>query len=156
MPPMTTLARGRWTSAPAPWERAIGTKPRAATRAVIMTGFSRVAAPRRIDARSSRWPSSRSRLMAAIITMPFRTATPKSAMKPTEAERLRLRPRIQRAAMPPTSAKGTLRMTSAAWRTRPKVRKSSRKMIASEAGITTMSRRVARCWFSNCPPHSTK
>ena len=39
MPPMTTLARGRCTSAPAPWERAIGTKPRAATRAVIITGF---------------------------------------------------------------------------------------------------------------------
>ena len=29
-------------------------------------------------------------------------------------------------------------------------------MMASEAGITTMSRRVARSWFSNCPPHSTK
>ena len=56
MPPMTTVASGRWTSAPAPCERAIGTKPSAATSAVIMTGFSRVAAPRRIDGRSPSGP----------------------------------------------------------------------------------------------------
>jgi hypothetical protein len=77
-------------------------------------------------------------------------------MKPTEADRFRFSPRIQSAAMPPTRAKGTFRITSSAWRTRPKVRNSSRKMIASDAGITSVSRRVARCWFSNCPPHSTK
>ena len=45
--------------------------------------------------------------------------------------------------------RGTLELAhGAAWRTRPNVRKSSRKMIASDAGITIMSRRVARCWFS--------
>ena len=38
MPPMTTVASGRWTSAPAPVAMAIGTKPRLATSAVISTG----------------------------------------------------------------------------------------------------------------------
>ena len=35
MPPITTVASGRCTSAPAPVARAIGTKPREATSAVI-------------------------------------------------------------------------------------------------------------------------
>ena len=34
---MTTVARGFWTSAPAPEPRAIGTKPRLATNADITT-----------------------------------------------------------------------------------------------------------------------
>ena len=50
MPPMTTVASGRWTSAPAPTLKAIGTKPRLATSAVISTGRKRVSAPSRIAA----------------------------------------------------------------------------------------------------------
>src|SRR6185295_10806770 len=42
MPPMTTVARGRWTSAPEPVARAMGRKPRLATRAVMSTGRRRV------------------------------------------------------------------------------------------------------------------
>ncbi len=37
-PPITTVASGRWTSAPAVVDKAIGTNPRLATRAVIDTG----------------------------------------------------------------------------------------------------------------------
>ena len=44
-PPMTTVARGRWTSAPALVASAIGTNPKEATIAVINTGRSRVFAP---------------------------------------------------------------------------------------------------------------
>ena len=39
-PPRTTLARGRWTSAPVDVESAIGMKPKLATQAVISTGRS--------------------------------------------------------------------------------------------------------------------
>src|SRR3546814_11983 len=46
-PPITTVAKGRCTSAPAPTLNAIGTKPRLATSAVISTGRSRVSAPSR-------------------------------------------------------------------------------------------------------------
>ena len=37
-PPMTTVANGRCTSAPADWATAIGTKPSEATRPVRNTG----------------------------------------------------------------------------------------------------------------------
>jgi len=45
-PPMTTVASGRCTSAPAPTEMAIGRKPRASVVAVISTGRRRSMAPR--------------------------------------------------------------------------------------------------------------
>jgi hypothetical protein len=45
MPPMTTVASGRCTSAPAPVATAMGTKPKLATSAVISTGRSRVSEP---------------------------------------------------------------------------------------------------------------
>jgi len=45
IPPITTVASGRCTSAPTSVLSAIGIKPRLATRAVIRTGLSRVAAP---------------------------------------------------------------------------------------------------------------
>src|SRR4051812_26856179 len=38
---MTTVAKGRWTSAPAPCEKAIGTNPRLATSPVMRIGRSR-------------------------------------------------------------------------------------------------------------------
>ena len=44
-PPMTTVARGLCTSAPAPVLKAIGIKPKQATRAVIETGLSLDFAP---------------------------------------------------------------------------------------------------------------
>jgi hypothetical protein len=39
-PPMTTVASGRWTSAPDPADRAMGTNPRLAASAVVTTGRS--------------------------------------------------------------------------------------------------------------------
>jgi hypothetical protein len=44
IPPITTVARGRCTSAPTPLLKAIGRKPRLATRAVMSTGRRRVRA----------------------------------------------------------------------------------------------------------------
>ena len=44
-PPITTVARGRCTSAPALVARAIGTNPSDATSAVINTGRKRILAP---------------------------------------------------------------------------------------------------------------
>ena len=43
-PPMTTVANGRWTSAPMPVFNAMGRKPRAATNVVMSTGRRRVIA----------------------------------------------------------------------------------------------------------------
>ena len=47
-PPITTVARGRCTSAPAEVASAIGRKPREATVAVISTGRSRTSVPLRM------------------------------------------------------------------------------------------------------------
>ena len=84
-PPMTTVASGRWTSAPAPWARSIGMNPSAASVAVVTTGRSRSSAPAR-TARDRSSPSPSNFRKAATITIPFRTAMPKRAMKPTPAE----------------------------------------------------------------------
>jgi len=48
------------------------------------------------------------------MTIPFSTATPNRAMKPTEADRFRFSPLIQSEAIPPTSAKGTFSKISSA------------------------------------------
>src|SRR5205823_5514948 len=44
-PPITTEARGRWTSAPVDVDTAIGRKPKLATHAVINTGLNLRLAP---------------------------------------------------------------------------------------------------------------
>src|SRR5690606_26552195 len=80
-PPTTTVASGRCTSAPTPVARAMGTKPRAATSAVIITGRMRSVAARSAASRAgtpARWRSSR----VDINTTPLSTAMPESAMKP--------------------------------------------------------------------------
>jgi hypothetical protein len=43
--PITTVAKGRWTSAPALVANIMGMKPRLATSAVINTGRSRMVPP---------------------------------------------------------------------------------------------------------------
>ncbi len=80
MPPMTTVARGRCTSAPGPVASAMGTKPNDATSAVMRTGRSRVTEPRKI-ASSTGTPSCSSFLMKVNMTTPLSTATPLSAIK---------------------------------------------------------------------------
>src|SRR6266851_666036 len=83
-PPITTVAKGLCTSAPAPVAIAIGIKPSDATSAVISTGLSRVSAPSR-TASTRGSPSPRSFSMNVIMTSPLSTATPESAMKPMAA-----------------------------------------------------------------------
>ena len=65
-----------------------------------------------------------------------------------------IRPEIHSANTPPIRANGMLVSTSTAWRTEPKVANSSRKISPSATGTTMPRRFAARCWFSNCPPHT--
>ncbi len=58
-PPITTVANGRWISAPMPVLKAIGKKPKLATNVVISTGRNRVVAAR-CTASSSVNPFARS------------------------------------------------------------------------------------------------
>ena len=84
-PPMTTVANGFWTSAPLPWESAIGRNPSEATAAVNKTGRNREAVPR-ITTSIIGIPLFRRVLNSAMRTIPFNTATPNKAMNPTPAE----------------------------------------------------------------------
>ena len=107
-PPMTTVARGRWISAPGVVARAMGMKPRPATSAVIRIGRSRTIAA----SRAASWGSKPFCLRcstALIQTRPLSTATPKSAMKPTAAEIENGSPRRISANTPPVAAIGTAR-----------------------------------------------
>ena len=113
IPPMTTVASGCCTSAPGPVERAMGTKPKEATSAVMSLGRSRVTVPSTTARRSGR-PSARSWLMKLISMMPLRTAMPDTAMKPIPAEIVKGMPRSQSASTPPIAASGTQVKTSAA------------------------------------------
>ena len=112
-PPMTTVASGLWISAPVAVETAIGMKPRLATSAVINTGRNLSADPCRIATDASTFRCRRE-LIWLTSTIPLRTATPKRAMKPTDADRLRFSPRSHKAAIPPTRAKGTFKRISVA------------------------------------------
>jgi len=49
-PPKTTVASGRWISAPVPSKNNLGSSPNMATVAVIRIGRSRIAAPSRMAA----------------------------------------------------------------------------------------------------------
>ena len=151
MPPITTVASGRCTSAPAPTLNAIGTKPSAATSAVISTGRKRANAPSR-RACSSGMPASRRPRMKAIMTRPLSTATPDSAMKPTPAEIDSDNPRSASATTPPVSASGTPLNTTTASRNEPNDQYSSAKISSSVAGTTQANRWPAEISCSKVPP----
>ena len=151
-PPMTTVANGRCTSAPAPDEIAIGRKPMAAAAAVSITGLKRSDVPFFTSSSIFFIPVSFRCFRCSISTIPLSTAIPNKAMNPTPAEILKGIPRIHNATIPPTTDKGTavkismvsFRDLNAKWR---KI-----KIIASAMGTANTKRLVAFCRFSNCPP----
>ena len=148
MPPMTTVASGRCTSAPAPVAIAMGTKPNEATSAVIRTGRNRVRAPSS-TASNIVLPSCRKRSMNVIITKPLRTATPESAIKPMPAlmeSGMSLR---MSANIPPVSERGTPLKTSNASAADPRLTNRSIKMRRSAIGTTMVKRCVADTSCSN-------
>ena len=105
-PPITTVANGRCTSAPSPWLNAIGKKPSDATKAVINTGRRRILVPCVTIRFKSFVPSFFKRLNSATNTIPFNTATPNKAIKPTPADMLNGMPRMAKASMPPMAESG--------------------------------------------------
>ena len=151
MPPITTVASGRCTSAPVPVASAIGKNPSDATKAVISTGLRRVSDPSTTAGFKS-IPSSRSLLMKEIITTPFNTATPERAMNPTAADMDSGIPLIHSETMPPVHANGTpVNMISACW-VDPNAANSIIKIKKSVTGTTTHKRWVAEIKCSKVPP----
>ena len=106
-PPMTTVASGFWTSAPALVEMAIGRNPNEATNAVITTGLSLISVPFITMANRSVKPSFLNLLNSPMSTIPFKTATPNKAINPIPAEILKGISLNQSANIPPIAEKGT-------------------------------------------------
>ena len=113
-PPTTTVANGRWVSAPTPLESNIGTKPRIATLAVISTGRNRSAVPCTTASRTDR-PLSRNSLRKLTSTMPLSIATPNTAINPMADGTERYCPVTNSASNPPMVANGTLARMRAAY-----------------------------------------
>ena len=151
-PPITTVANGRCTSAPAPVETAIGKKPKAAAEAVNKTARNLSWAPFIIRLSLFSIPFSRNSLKCSIRTIPFKTAIPNRAIKPTPAEILKGIPRIHNKRTPPTAAKGIAENIIKASLKVPKAKYNRIKIRTSAMGTAIFRREVALCRFSNCPP----
>ena len=105
-PPITTVASGRCTSEPAPVLVAIGKNPSEATNAVISTGRKRIFVPSKTIFFVSVSPAFLIRLNSANNTIPFNTATPNKAMKPTPALMLKGNPLSAKNKIPPIADSG--------------------------------------------------
>ena len=77
-------------------------------------------------------------------------------MNPTEAGTDKYIPERKSDSTPPIRAKGRLTRTRRASRTESKVRKRRSRISPIVTGRMTASRRMALCWFSNCPPQVRK
>ena len=73
----------------------------------------------------------------------------------TEAGTDRYRPERNSDTMPPIKANGMFARIKNACRKTLNAVKSKRKIKKSATGTTIARRCIARCWFSNCPPHVT-
>lgn len=140
----------------------MGMKPKLATQAVISTGRSLRREPASTASQVA-YPESRAWLIELTRTTPFNMATPNSAMNPTEADRFRFMPHLQRAAMPPTRANGILPTTSSACLKNRKVRYGrkyfQRQAVSSFLSILTytLGEYITLCKRSACPtPAKTK
>ena len=139
-PPITTVANGRCTSAPAEEEIAMGKNPNAAAAAVNKTGRKRSVVPLRINSSMFFIPCCFNSLKCSISTIPFKTAIPKSAIKPTPAEILNGNPRIHKNNIPPTAESGMAEYTINASLIDPKA-KYNRIKIKNNAMGTAINKR---------------
>jgi len=155
-PPITTVASGFWTSAPAELDNAIGKNPREATAAVIITGRNRVCKPLITRSVISVIPSFSSLLNSAISTMPLSTATPNRAIKPTPAEMEKFIPLNHNANTPPIADIGTAEKIRKVCTTELNVKNSSTKISSNATGTAIASLVFAASRFWNCPPKVTK
>ena len=107
-----TLASGLELSDPIPVDIAAGSKPMVAINAVINKGLARELMPRLMDTYnglSDPLAFSRLALKADTSNTPSRMQIPKRAIKPIPADILKFVPVINKAHIPPTTAKGTFK-----------------------------------------------
>ena len=99
------------------------------------------------------YPSSRNCFMNDTNTTPLSTAIPHKLINPTAAGTDKYSPAKNNPKTPPMEANGNTKIIRLAKR-RDLNNINSRKNIAKiVSGIMMIKRSIARCMFSNCPPH---
>ena len=81
-------------------------------------------------------------------------ATPNRAMNPTDAGTLRYCPVAHRATIPPSKENGKLAIINPACRSELKEENKRKKINPIVIGTMIRSLAIARCMFSNAPPHT--
>ena len=151
MPPMTTVARGRCTSAPMLVASAMGTNPNEATSAVISTGRSRLETA--LDYGFLYGQTLRPELTdKAHQHQAVETATPESAINPTPAEIVNGISAEPQGKNPTSEGQ---RHSGEHQRRQPhrvKPGKEQHENKNNASGTTTINRSRAAIRFSNCPP----
>ena len=84
--------------------------------------------------------------------MPFNTATPNKAIKPTPAEMLKGIPLNHKANTPPIALMGIAVKMSREYFIEPKVKNSNNRINAKATGTATNNLLFASSRFLNCPP----
>ena len=148
-PPITTVANGRCTSAPADDEIAIGKNPKAAAAAVNKTGRSLSVVPFKMSSFISFMPLCFNSLKCSISTIPFSTAIPNNAINPTPAEILKGKSRIHKNNTPPTADKGIAEYTIKASLMDPKAKCNKINIKNKAIGTAINNLALALCKFSN-------
>ncbi len=155
-PPITTVASGRCTSAPAEVEIAIGKNPSAAAEAVSNTGRILLVVPTTIISWIACIPCDFSSLKYSMRTIPLSTAIPNKAIKPTPAEILKGISLIYNNKTPPTADKGIALYMIIASLNESKAKYSIKKIRTNAIGTAIISLFIALCRFSNWPPYSIR
>ena len=119
----------------------------------MITGLNLIAVPVFIISVMFVIPSFFNLLNSLMSTMPFNTATPNNAMKPTPAEILKGIPRIQSAIIPPIADRGIAVKMSRACLTDENVRYNRKKISNKATGTAMLNRALAACKFSKVPPY---
>ena len=148
-PPITTVAKGLCTSAPALVDTAIGKNPKAAAAAVKTTGLSRSFVPFKMRSLTSSIPFSFNDFKCSISTIPFKTAIPNSAINPTPAEILNGKPLIKSKNTPPIAANGIAEKIINASLILLNAKCNKIKISKSAIGTANLSRAFALFKFSN-------
>jgi hypothetical protein len=133
--PITTVVKGRRTSALVPTFIAIGTNPKLATSIVIKTGLSRVSDPSTIELTNLTVSNNRC-LINDNITNPLSTAIPESTINPAPADIDNGKSLSLSAKIPPVKASGTSVNIIKASLTEPNAITNKAKVINNVAGTT--------------------
>ena len=134
---------------------AIGIKPKEATAAVIKMGLNLVLVAVAMMSKIVLLGSIANLFISVNNTIPFNTATPNKAIKPTPADILKGISLIHNANTPPIAEKGMAEKINKQCLIFLNAKNSITKINNKATGTAICKRLTACSKFSNCPPYTT-